>query len=264
MMTTRPGARAHGPVPNFASYDPLDDDLAEAIIARRFGLFQECGGVLHDRPLPETRDPRSDPHDRHAVIEASARHRAKRRTIEHLVIELLLRQNVSIDQILVLTFTERAAAELRQSGSGRSSARSSALVPRGFECRCDRSGTFWRVDDARRDQLGRALSSLDGASIGTIHGFFGRVLNEHAFAGGRLFDGTLEDGRTRFGRVQDRVARSCSPGGPATPPTCSHSGSTAATKASRGLETLLYQCHSSRAGSGRRSTSAAAPPRTRH
>lgn len=36
----------YGPVPNFASYAPPDDDLAEAIIARRFGLFQECGGVL--------------------------------------------------------------------------------------------------------------------------------------------------------------------------------------------------------------------------
>ncbi len=102
-------------MPNFASYDPPDDDLAEAIIARRFGLFQECGGVLHDRPRPRDlrRSSSGTPHDRHAVIEASAG-TGKTYTIEHLVIELLLRQNVSIDQLLVLTFTERAAAELRQ------------------------------------------------------------------------------------------------------------------------------------------------------
>ncbi len=51
--------------------------------------------------------------DRHAVIEASAG-TGKTFTIEHLVIEILLREPVKLDQILVLTFTERAAAELRQ------------------------------------------------------------------------------------------------------------------------------------------------------
>jgi exodeoxyribonuclease V gamma subunit len=36
---------SYGPVPNFTLYDPPGDDLAEEIIARRFGLFQKCGGV---------------------------------------------------------------------------------------------------------------------------------------------------------------------------------------------------------------------------
>ncbi|WP_406699289.1 exodeoxyribonuclease V subunit gamma [Singulisphaera sp. Ch08] len=35
----------YGPVPNFDRFDPPADDLAEAIIARRFGLFQKSGGV---------------------------------------------------------------------------------------------------------------------------------------------------------------------------------------------------------------------------
>jgi exodeoxyribonuclease V gamma subunit len=35
----------YGPVPNFVLYDPPDDDEAEAIIERRFGLYQKCGGV---------------------------------------------------------------------------------------------------------------------------------------------------------------------------------------------------------------------------
>ena len=38
------------------------------------------------------------------------------------------------------------------------------------------------IDEAARQQLSRALFSFDAASIGTIHGFFGRVLTEHAFA----------------------------------------------------------------------------------
>ena len=63
------------------------------------------------------------------------------------------------------------------------------------------SDSFWSIDDRVRKNLARALYSLDKATIGTIHGFFARVLNEHAFAGGRLFDGTLEDGRTLFGHA---------------------------------------------------------------
>ncbi|SIN71293.1 DNA helicase/exodeoxyribonuclease V, gamma subunit [Singulisphaera sp. GP187] len=42
----KPCSSRYGPVPNFARYDPPGDDLAEAIIARRFGLFQKSGGVV--------------------------------------------------------------------------------------------------------------------------------------------------------------------------------------------------------------------------
>jgi exodeoxyribonuclease V gamma subunit len=35
----------YGPVPNFAEYDPLREDEAHRIIARRFGLFRESGGM---------------------------------------------------------------------------------------------------------------------------------------------------------------------------------------------------------------------------
>lgn len=185
------------------------------------------------------------PHDRHAVIEASAG-TGKTYTIEHLVIELLLRQNVSIDQLLVLTFTERAAAELRQRIRAIIGKILGASCQGGFECRCDRSGTFWRVDDARRDQLRQALSSLDGASIGTIHGFFGRVLNEHAFAGGRLFDGTLEDGRTRFGRAFKTALRRVLARGPSDTADLLALWIDGGNEGIEGLETLLYQCHSSR------------------
>ena len=53
------------------------------------------------------------PRDRHVVIEASAG-TGKTYTIEHLVVDLLMPGGVTIEEILVLTFTERAAAELRK------------------------------------------------------------------------------------------------------------------------------------------------------
>jgi exodeoxyribonuclease V beta subunit len=135
------------------------------------------------------------PRDRHVVIEASAG-TGKTYTIEHLVVDLLMPGGVTIEEILVLTFTERAAAELRKRIRG---VLVKILDDTGAEA--GDGGAFWPIDDRVRKKLTRALLSLDKATIGTIHGFFTRVLNEHAFASGRLFDATLADGRTLFGRA---------------------------------------------------------------
>src|SRR5512143_962143 len=50
--------------------------------------------------------------DRHSLIEASAG-TGKTFTIENLVVELLLTAAATIEQILVVTFTEKATSELR-------------------------------------------------------------------------------------------------------------------------------------------------------
>ena len=97
-----------------------------------------------------------------------------------------------------------------------------------------------------RQNLSRALFSFDGASIGTIHGFFGRVLTEHAFTNGRLFDGTLEDGRTLFGRAFKTALRRSLARRP------SDAADLLALWLEQGhggiekLEALLWTCHSSR------------------
>lgn len=147
------------------------------------------------------------PRSRHAVIEASAG-TGKTYTIEHLVIDLILRAGATIDQVLVLTFTERAAAELRKRIRGivvKILETVEATEGDPGESEPDEDGEesdrYWRIDDRARERLTRALYTLDVAAIGTIHGFFGRVLNEHAFTGGRLLVGTLEDGRSLFGRA---------------------------------------------------------------
>jgi exodeoxyribonuclease V beta subunit len=185
------------------------------------------------------------PRDRPAVIEASAG-TGKTYTIEHMVIDLLLNAGATIDQVLVLTYTERAAGELRKRVRSIISTILGATCDGGPGCRCDRSGSFWTVDAAARGQLARALLALDTAAIGTIHGFFARVLTEQAFTSGRLFDGTLEDGRTLFGRAFKTALRRTlarGTGGPAE---------LLALWLNEGggnvddLEKLLYRCYSSR------------------
>ena len=130
------------------------------------------------------------------MIEASAG-TGKTYTIEHMVVDLLLREGVSISEILVLTFTERAAVELRSRIRSKIEEILVCPVEQGKH-RGKRPEDVWLIDDDARHHLSQALFSFDTASIGTIHGFFGRVLTEHAFTNGRLFVGELEDGRAAF------------------------------------------------------------------
>ena len=52
------------------------------------------------------------PLDRHAVVEASAG-TGKTYTIEHLVVDRLLRAGATLEELLVVTFTDKATTELR-------------------------------------------------------------------------------------------------------------------------------------------------------
>jgi exodeoxyribonuclease V beta subunit len=126
------------------------------------------------------------PLDHHAVIEASAG-TGKTYTLEHLYIDLLLR-GATVDQILVVTFTEKATAELRYRVRNKLEelvlARPSDDAPHLPPEQC------WTLDETARGRLLQALQSFDGAIIATIHAFCQRVLTEHAFANRQLF--TLE------------------------------------------------------------------------
>ena len=83
------------------------------------------------------------PRDRAAVIEASAG-TGKTYLIEHLVVDRLVRGDARIDEILVVTFTERAAAELVR--------RIRALIRRRAPARAagDDAARAARLDDRRR------------------------------------------------------------------------------------------------------------------
>jgi len=189
--------------------------------------------VLFERPRILDRVPR----DRHTVIEASAG-TGKTYTIEHLFIDLLLTQDCSIEHILVLTYTERAAGELRS--------RIRAMIERILSAApsAQTSGkSFWRIDDAARLKLKRSLFSFDKAPIHTIHGFFQRVITENAFSSCRLFAQTLVDSRTAFSEAFMASLRSDFGRDPALSPYLScwlgHKGSNV-----EELEGFLYDCHS--------------------
>lgn len=160
-------------------------------------------GVLRDIPL-----------DRHAVIDASAG-TGKTFTLEHLVVELLLAVDVTIDRLLILTFTDKATHELRtrvrakleefEAGRG---GRTDAMASADAEAGADADADEWVLDSRARSRLARAIRAFDGATITTIHAFCERILRENAFSSGRLFDERPIDGRDAFGRaVRDTLRR---------------------------------------------------------
>ena len=141
------------------------------------------------------------PLDRHAVIEASAG-TGKTYTLEHLVVDRLLRTDATLDHILVVTFTEKATGELR--------ARIRQLIERmlAFAATADATASIdtspasvWRLDAEARRRLEAALFSFDRATIFTIHGWCRRVLRDLAFDGGQPFEQTRVDGDRIFHRA---------------------------------------------------------------
>ncbi len=126
------------------------------------------------------------------LIEASAG-TGKTFTIAGLVLRLLLeRPELTIDRILVTTFTELATAELR--------GRIRELLQRALQAFV--TGTSdeellaamlaqHRDRHAAARLIEAALVNFDEAPIYTIHGFCQRVLAERAFETGTLFDAEL-------------------------------------------------------------------------
>lgn len=121
-----------------------------------------------------------DPH-RHQVVEASAG-TGKTYLIEHRVIDLLLSTDTLIEQILVVTFTEKATAELRFRVRR---LLETVLAAKEHSAAVDQP--HWSIDADSRRRLRDALLGFDRAAIFTIHGFCQRVLTENAFESRRLF-----------------------------------------------------------------------------
>ena len=116
----------------------------------------------------------------HAVIQASAG-TGKTYTLEHLVVDLLL-QGVALEEICVVTFTQKAALELRS----RVRAKLEALVALREDTAAE--GEPARViGPTERAALDTALRAFDRATLDTIHGFCQQILRDSAFEGGRLF-----------------------------------------------------------------------------
>lgn len=141
------------------------------------------------------------PRDNHTVIEASAG-TGKTHTLEHLFVDLLLSGACTIEQILVMTFTEKATAELRE--------RIRAVLDRliSGDAEAERAGDdVVRVGDAGLERLRNALFAFSRAPIFTIHGFCRRVLSDLAFDSGTRFAVDVAPGKKLFHEAFRTVLR---------------------------------------------------------
>jgi exodeoxyribonuclease V beta subunit len=123
------------------------------------------------------------------LVEASAG-TGKTHTITTLVLRLLVHQQLPLSEILVVTFTNAATAELRERIRQRLGEACRAFEHEGpspdadlvrlVAASADRSGGLRSLRDA--------LGATDQASVFTIHGLCQRVLEQHAFESGVAFD----------------------------------------------------------------------------
>ncbi len=126
------------------------------------------------------------------LIEASAG-TGKTYTITALYLRLLLEQSLSVEQILVVTYTKAATAELKERIRERMVEARSALLSGVSEEPLIQSliASINNRAEAER-QLNSAILSFDRAAIYTIHGFCQRALIDHAFESSQPFERELE------------------------------------------------------------------------
>ncbi|MBN2514655.1 MAG: exodeoxyribonuclease V subunit beta [Deltaproteobacteria bacterium] len=134
------------------------------------------------------------------LIEASAG-TGKTYTISGLFLRLILEQNYDVGEILVVTFTEAATAELKERIRNRLG---EAVRVFSGEASDDvfLSGLAEKHVDSKTAlvSLKEALRSFDQAAIFTIHAFCRRMLTENAFESGNLFDTELVTDLSRLKR----------------------------------------------------------------
>jgi len=127
------------------------------------------------------------------LIEASAG-TGKTYTIATLFLRLVVEKALAVDRILVVTFTEAAASELRTRIRHRLRAALNAYDdPERAEDPLLAAFVAQRLDHRDRDRVRvqLALRSFDEAAISTIHGFCQRVLHDRALQTGVPFDAEL-------------------------------------------------------------------------
>ena len=131
------------------------------------------------------------------LVEAGAG-TGKTYNIQILFMRLLL-QGIPITEILVVTFTELATAELRDrlrrilsetlnaclqfATDGSLPESNKQILPFFDATRCPEAFTENNVEDILK-RLKAAQQSFDDAPVSTIHGFCSRMLNENAFESG--------------------------------------------------------------------------------
>ncbi|MCX5894274.1 MAG: exodeoxyribonuclease V subunit beta [Proteobacteria bacterium] len=128
------------------------------------------------------------------LIEASAG-TGKTYTIAGLFLRLILEKELTVEEILVVTFTEAATEELRDRIRNLLK-RSLRMLTHEHDCGVA-DGALKMITDRHRgsdraiSRLHCALRDFDESAIYTIHGFCQRMLRENAFESRALFDTEL-------------------------------------------------------------------------
>jgi ATP-dependent exoDNAse (exonuclease V) beta subunit len=127
--------------------------------------------VVSRGPPPDqaARDRIIDRLDETLFVEAGAGS-GKTRTLVDRIVRLVTTGTAGLDAIAAITFTEKAAAELRD------------RVRRRLDDELDQALANGDDDAARHCR--RALADLDSAAIGTLHSYAQRVLTEHPIEAG--------------------------------------------------------------------------------
>ena len=136
-----------------------------------------------------------------SLIEASAG-TGKTWTITGLYVRLIAEEGYRVEQVLVVTYTKAATAELRERIRKRLAEALAGMAdgkPVDEFCRTlvERA----RVNDQQRVVMRRlqtAIRNFDEAAIFTIHGFCQRVLTESAFESGMAFETELAPDESGF------------------------------------------------------------------
>jgi exodeoxyribonuclease V beta subunit len=144
-----------------------------------------------------------------SVVESSAG-TGKTFLLEHLFVDLILNRGVSAEEILVVTFTEKAVAELVL--------RVRELIKRLVDLKPEDTKAIeaarapkhdtWILDESACKRLQSVLLAFDRIGIYTIHGFCQRILREHAFVQGRFFDEEIVAEETAFRTAFREILRS--------------------------------------------------------
>ena len=124
------------------------------------------------------------------LIEASAG-TGKTHSITGLILRLILEQQLTIREILAVTFTEAATQELRDRVRRRLQGALDDF--RRGATKDEIAQAFLKQGDVPSgiQKLDLALQSFDEAQIFTIHGFCQRMLTDHAFESGTRFETAL-------------------------------------------------------------------------
>jgi len=136
--------------------------------------------------IPDTVDRVRDRRD--CVIAASAG-TGKTFALEHLVLDQVVDKGTSIDDILVVTFTRRAAAEMKK----RIRERLETMLEKYRAGDGDRADATWSVDAEAAEAIRDALRGLGDARVTTIHAFCQQLLEGHPVAADASVDTELVD-----------------------------------------------------------------------